>query len=114
MPKNLLSGEAGSHRDSSEAQTSKTDALDGVEVADLDSKTRRQFDVPPSIKGVVVASVDPNSNSAEAGLRAGDIIVEMNREPVTSAEAAVQQSEKINSRLEQIWRRWRHPVYRGG
>ena len=92
---------------------SKTDALDGVEVTDLDAQARREADVPGNIRGVLVANVDQNSNAADAGLRAGDIITEINRQPTRSAEEAVTLSEKASSdRL--LLRVWRGGEGRGG
>jgi serine protease Do len=73
---------------------STTDALDGVQVADLDSNFRRQFDLPRSVHGAVVAKVDPDSNAAESGLRPGDVILEINRQEVRTADDAVNDSEK--------------------
>jgi Do/DeqQ family serine protease len=80
--------------------------LNGVGVADIDSQTRQQFNLPNSVKGVVVTEVDPNSAAAEAGLRPGDIIQEINRKPVKSAEEAVQMTEKTNDKtsLLRVWR----------
>jgi serine protease Do len=37
----------------------------------------------------VITQVDPGSASARAGLREGDVILEINRHPVTSAQAAI-------------------------
>ena len=38
----------------------------------------------------VVTKVDEDSNAAEAGLRPGDVIVELNRRPVKNADEAVE------------------------
>jgi serine protease Do len=77
-----------------------------VEVADLDANTRRQLNIPENIQGALVTSVDPNSNSAEAGIREGDILREINRQPVRNAEDAVELSKNIKSPriLLRIWR----------
>ena len=40
----------------------------------------------PETKGVVVAEVDPSSHAAEAGLRTGDVIQELNHQPVKSVK----------------------------
>lgn len=71
------------------------DVLDGVTVGDINGETRKKFDLPESTKGVVITEVDPESPSADAGLKPGDVIHEINREPVTSAKQAVDMSEKV-------------------
>ncbi len=57
----------------------------GVAVANLDSDTRQQLNVPETVKGVVVQDVKPGSPAEEAGLQPGDVIVEVNRKPAASA-----------------------------
>jgi serine protease Do len=83
-----------------------TGTLNGVAVTDLDGKARQQFDVPNHVKGAVVTEVDPNSASAEAGLKPGDVLQEINRKPVKNAEEAVQLTEKgaDKTTLLKIWR----------
>ncbi|HEY0551117.1 MAG TPA: DegQ family serine endoprotease [Verrucomicrobiae bacterium] len=84
----------------------KSDALDGVEVADLDRATRRQAGIPPAIVGALVTSVDPNSTAAEAGLRDGDVILEIDRQKVKNAQEAIDHSEKIKDGAEILLRVW--------
>ena len=59
-------------------------------VADLDQDARQQLQLPDNIQGVVVTDVDPDSNSADAGLQRSDVIVEINRQPVTNTDRAVE------------------------
>ena len=84
-----------------------TDALDGVTVADLDQDTRRQLRIPNDIYGVLVTDVARDSNSAEADLQPGDIIVEINRQPVGGAENAINLS-KLAKGDRIILKIWRH------
>ena len=84
---------AGTENSSSNAD-GKVEQLDGVEVSDLDARTRQQLGIPARINGALVTGVDPDSKAAEAELREGDIIVEINRQPVTSADEAVKLSEE--------------------
>jgi serine protease Do len=86
-------------------EQSELDALDGVEVADLEARTRKQFNIPSSVSGALVSNVEPTSNAARAGLRPGDIIVEINRQPVKSADEAVEMSNQVSSDriLLRIW-----------
>ena len=83
-----------------------TGTLNGVTVADLDGAARQQFDLPSNVKGVVITEVDPNSAAAEAGLKAGDVIQEINRKPVRTAEEAVKMTEKADDKttLLRVWR----------
>ncbi len=81
------------------------DVLDGVTVDDLDARTRRQFNLPAQLQGAVVVEVDPASAAAAAGLRAGDVILEINRQRVTNADEAVRLSEQVkgNRVLLRVW-----------
>jgi serine protease Do len=53
----------------------------GLTVTDLDSQTARQLDLE-SDKGVLVTRVRTNSPAEDAGLNRGDVILEINRQPV--------------------------------
>ncbi len=88
-----------------EGDQSKADALDGVEVADLDTRSRNQFDIPADIKGALVTSVESDSSAQEAGLRPGDVILEIDRQPVRDADDAVQLSRKAKEEriLLRVW-----------
>jgi serine protease Do len=94
-------------------ESGANDALNGVEVADLDGRARRQFEVPESIKGVLVVSVDPNSNSARAGLRSGDVLMQIDQNPVRTAKDAVDLSEKAKGDIIRL-RIWRQTSGRAG
>jgi serine protease Do len=59
-------------------------ALSGVSVEDLDAQSARDLGLSPTTKGVVVTQVDPSSEAADAGLRQGDVIQEVNRQPVSN------------------------------
>ena len=86
---------------------SKADALDGVAVANLEQSVREQLDVPNNVQGALVYELDRNSNSAEAGLQIGDLIVEINRLPVRNAEDAFRlgRQAKGNQILLKVWHR---------
>jgi serine protease Do len=80
--------------------------LNGVTVGDLDRGARQQFDLPANIKGVVVTDVAPDSAAAEAGLKPGDVIQEINKKPVRTAEEAVKLTENTDNKstLLRVWR----------
>jgi len=60
----------------------------GMELMQLNAETREQFNVDEKITaGVVVSSVDPNSEAADKGFRPGDVIVQAgNRNVRTPAD----------------------------
>jgi serine protease Do len=58
------------------------DALEGVSVENLDAETAKELGLPASTKGVVVTDIDPSSPKADSGLRKGDVIQEVNHQPV--------------------------------
>lgn len=101
MPRTELSAKAGSPGKES------TEALEGVTVGDLDSSTKNQLKVPDNLKGAVVTQVDQESAAYEAGLREGDVILEINRKPVQNADEAVALSEKNkdDTILLRVWSR---------
>ena len=56
--------------------------LASIHVDELTPERARQLDLPPNVQGVLVTDVDPDSGIAE--LQKGDVIEEVNQQPVTS------------------------------
>jgi serine protease Do len=54
----------------------------GVEVANLTPEMAQQLNLPPTTTGVVVKRVNPTSPLADSGLREGDVVQEVNHQPV--------------------------------
>ena len=83
------------------------DLLDGVTIDDLDLRTRRQFGIPNAVDGPVVVRIDPASPAARSGLQAGDVIMEINRRAVATADEAVEASRHIEGDrvLLRVWSR---------
>ncbi|MGB6431536.1 MAG: PDZ domain-containing protein, partial [Candidatus Acidiferrales bacterium] len=61
-------------------------ALTGVQVQALTPDIAQQLGLPADTTGVVVTEVDPSSAAAEANLQRGDVIQEVNRQPVASVD----------------------------
>jgi len=61
----------------------------GLAVNDLTPDMRQQLNVPSQVNGVAVQNVRPASPAEDAGLAPGDIILEINRHPVSSSEKFV-------------------------
>ncbi len=79
--------------------------LNGVGVGDLTREARREHKIRDGVKGVLVTDVEQDSKSWEAGLRPGDVILEINKEPVTAADQAVKLTErpKDKTTLLKVW-----------
>ncbi len=80
--------------------------LNGVAVDDVNQRTRRELNLPGEVRGgAVVTQVDPDSAAADAGIKAGDVILEINREKVTSAQDAVRLTEHATDKatLLKVW-----------
>src|SRR5579872_1707125 len=93
-------GELPLSKDEAESQSdnsSSKESMKGISVETLDSDTAQQLQLPEATKGVVVTGVDPSSAAADSGLRKGDVIQEVNHQPVKTAaefEAAMSKSDK--------------------
>jgi S1-C subfamily serine protease len=57
----------------------------GVELSPLTPDLAEQLGIARGTQGVVIAAVDPAGPAAEAGLRQGDVIQQINRQPVRAA-----------------------------
>ena len=74
----------------------KSNVLDGITVGDLDDASRADLKLPKDIKGVLVTDVAQDSVGYDAGLRKGDVILEMNRKPLANADEAVTEGNNID------------------
>ncbi len=68
-------------------------AFAGVAVQELDRDTAKELGIKGKAQGVMVTSVEPDSGAEKAGLMPGDVIREINRQPVKS----VKDFEKVSS-----------------
>ncbi len=66
----------------------------GLAVNDLTPDLRQQLSVPSNVQGVAVEQVRPSSPAEDAGLQPGDVIVQVNRQPVQSAQSF---AEKVHA-----------------
>ncbi|MGB8474489.1 MAG: DegQ family serine endoprotease [Candidatus Acidiferrum sp.] len=84
------SAQAGSNDDEGGAK-----ALNGVDVQNLNADIAQQLNISASTKGVVVTNIDPASKMADSGLQKGDVIQEVNHQPVNNVsefESAVRKA----------------------
>ena len=65
----------------------------GLSLQALNPDIARAINVPATVRGVVVTAVDASSDAAEKGIRRGDVILSVNRQPVTTPAAVLAQVE---------------------
>jgi len=67
----------------------------GLNLANMSDELRKRYKIKDTVKGVVVTAVDDNSPAADKRISAGDVIVEVAQEAVSSAD-------DVQSRIEQL------------
>ncbi len=81
---NVKLGELPADHEKSAEGSTDNDGLQGLQVEPLSPAARQQLHLGDEAQGVVVSQVDPNSAAADAGIRSGDLIAEVNHQSVTS------------------------------
>jgi serine protease Do len=76
------------------------DALASLEVQELTPELVRELGVPNNVHGVVVTKVDPSGRTGD--LRVGDVIEEVNQQPVTSVRDYKQAVQAIDPSTPQV------------
>jgi serine protease Do len=78
-------GEYPSKEERASIQNGDSDnTLQGVSVENLTPETAQELKLPANTKGVVVNQVNPASRAADAGLKPGDVIQQVNHQSVAS------------------------------
>ena len=67
----------------------------GLQLSNLNDELRKRYKIKDSVAGVVITGIDSNSAAAEKRLRAGDVIVEVMYEAVTT-------TDDLQKRLDQL------------
>ncbi|MGD8962180.1 MAG: DegQ family serine endoprotease [Desulfobacterales bacterium] len=70
----------------------------GIRIAELTPEMAKRYGHSETEKGVLVVGVESGSKAAEAGIRQGDLVKEVNRQPVTSVSklrAELKKDDKI-------------------
>lgn len=67
------------------AQAGETgELIEGLQLAELTEASRYNYRMPRDIAGVLITGVDPGSEAAEQGVKAGDVIIQVEQQIVTS------------------------------
>ena len=66
-------------------------------VTALTSDMARRLRVPSGTEGVVISDVDAGSPAQRAGLSRGDVLLQVNRRPVSSVSEAARELGRVSS-----------------
>jgi serine protease Do len=81
---------------STEPPTATRQAL-GLNMSGMTDELRRRFSLKDDLKGVVITRVDPNSSASDKRIQAGEVIVEVNQEPVTNPTDVTKKIDDLKS-----------------
>jgi serine protease Do len=87
MPENPQLAQNDQSGDQPQSAAEDTSAL-GLKLAPLSEQMRKRAGVSKQVKGVVVTAVDDDSPLAELGIQPGDVIQQINQQPVTTPQQA--------------------------
>ncbi|MGE5807743.1 MAG: DegQ family serine endoprotease [Nitrospirota bacterium] len=97
LPKKIAEAPAG-EGGPGEAPEEESAVLSGMSVRDLTPEISRRFGIEEGEKGVVVMKVDVGSRLYEAGVRPGDIILQINQKSVSTLEDYKKIASKIKAK----------------
>jgi len=112
-------GNAGKPSEEQSASQRSTRQSLGLSLQALTPALARQLNIrDANVRGLVVGSVDPNSDAGQEGIQAGDVIISINQAPTTTPDAAMAAVEAArragrNTVLLQIRRGNNPPAYVG-
>ena len=69
----------------------------GIELSPLTAQDARSLRLPPDTEGVLVSDVEVGSAAQRAGISRGDVILQVNRRPVTSPQEATRALAQVPS-----------------
>lgn len=95
---NVTIGKQSAQQASADAEQSDSAPV-GMALAPLSPEARDALGLDSDTKGVVVSRVTPNGHAAESGIQAGDVIVSVGNDPVTTpnqAAAKIHDAQKAN------------------
>lgn len=84
----------------------KSTVLGGVAIVDITDDVRKTLNLPKDIHGAIITGIDSDSPAAQAGLRVGDIIEEVNKQPVRDAKDLVAMDKKLKPNEKALLRVW--------
>ena len=69
----------------------------GMDLSAITPDIERQFDLPRGRGGAIVTGIEPNSAAATGGVLPGDVILEVNRTPVSSVQQITREIQRVEA-----------------
>ncbi len=66
----------------------------GITLKPIDNTLRNKYNIPHSVNGVVISEIKPMSEAQKKGLKAGNVIVEINQQAVSAPQEVIDIIEK--------------------
>jgi len=78
-------------------------SFDGLYLNRLNSQNRKKFQIPQQIEGIVVTKVDINSQAYIDGFSAGDIIIQIENQPINTINDVVKALKIYKNRPKRVY-----------
>lgn len=78
-------------------QNAKAASSFGFTLADLTDSLKDQWDIPPDVKKPIITAVEQGTMASIAGLRPGDLILDVNKKEVATAKDVMANLDKKNN-----------------
>jgi serine protease Do len=98
LPKKLTGPAAGEEEGEEQEDSGESSALAGLTVRELTPDLAARFGLGEQEKGVVVVKVDRDSRPFDAGIRPGDIILQVNQKDITTIEDYRMAASKVKAK----------------
>jgi serine protease Do len=80
-----------------------SELFEGISAADIDDRVRAQFRIPGDVDGIVITSVDDESEAAQQGIREGDVIVQIGQWSISSIKDARNALKQYNGEYKKVY-----------
>lgn len=75
----------------------------GMQIVPLSGQVRYQYRIPPMIQGVLIADIKPMSKAEKVGFQAGDVIIQVEDDPIESIHDLQEALKKYNKQPKRIY-----------
>jgi len=81
----------------------KDSSLKGLSLSNLTNELRYEYRIPSDVKGVLIKDVKPNSKSEEAGLQAGDVIIQVEDTSISDVKDIKKVFDKYKGKPKRVY-----------